>query len=220
MAKYLKFYLYLPLFFLYLFLLFSFYPQLQIVKIIFFLVPVSSVLSIFFLIKDNLKAKWSFLIQFPLLTLNSFLFLFLLNNPFWRYLFLIFFLIISGLFLFYLYRKEYFPRLYGPGSLEKIEGLTEAAIIFSTLVNLEFLNLFYNFNLIFVLAAVFLLFFWLFYYSSGSSNLLWPLIFMEFYLCLSCLPTRVFINSLIFLIFFYIIDFLWLGKQKSLKQRI
>jgi len=244
MVKYLKFHFYLPLFFLYLFLLISFYPTLFIIKTALLLIFISSLATIFFFIRENLKTEWTEIPEFVLFTLNFFLFILFINQLFFRYIFLIIFLVTSGLFLFFLYRKKFSPRLYSPGSLENISDFIQGFIIFTSLVNLNFARLFYNFNIIFILISIFLLFSWLFFYSPRSPdlcrdpdfprplsglrfwsegrglNFLRGLVLTEIYLSLYFLPLKVYFSSLMLLIFYYIIIYPWFGKQKNLELKI
>jgi len=230
MTKYLKFHYFLPIFFLYLFLLISFYPTLFVVKTAFLLIFVSSLITIFFFIRENLKTEWMEIPEFVLFTLSFFLFILFINQPFFRYVFLTFFLVVLGLFLFFLYRKKFFPRLYSPGSLENIKGFIHGLIIFTGLVNLNFARLFYNFDIIFILILIFLLFSWLFSYSlrslsafggsAAGGNFLCGLVLTEIYLSSCFLPLKVYFNSLMLLAFYYIIIYLWFGKQKNLELKI
>jgi len=231
MIKYLKFHFYLPLFFLYLFLLISFHPTLFVIKTAFLLIFVSSLMTIFFFIRENLKTEWMEIPEFVLFTLSFFLFILFINQPFFRYVFLTFFLVVLGLFLFFLYRKKFFPRLYSPGSLENIKRFIHGFIIFTGLVNLNFARLFYNFDIIFILILIFLLFSWLFSYSlrpdlrrdpdfGRGLNFLGGLVLTEIYFSLCFLPLKVYFNSLMLLAFYYIIIYLWFGKQKNLELKI
>ena len=216
MNKYLKFYFYLPLFFLYLFLLVSFYPTIFIIKLVILSIFIFSFASIYFLIKQDFRTDWPMAAEFTLFSLSSFLFLLSVASPFLRYIFLIFFLTILGLFLFFLSRKKFSPRLYKPGSLEKVDDIIQGLIIFTALVNLDFARLFYNFPFILVLGFVFLLFIWIFYYSFHQFDFIFGLISVELYLSLSFFPFQIYLNSLIFLMLYYIINYLWFGKQKKL----
>ena len=193
-----RFYHFLPLALLYFFLLVYFVPFSFLFKISFLGLIVFVFASIFLLAKDNLEQDWIFLVQIPLLSVGFYFFYFLAA----------------------LDKKKNFPRLYETGSLERMERAIEMMVIFIFLSNFDFLVRFYHLSPILIFFAVFLLFTWLFFYRQYFYSFLFSFLFSEIYYALSFLPSVLYLNSLFMVFIYYLINQVWMRRQKKLGYKI
>lgn len=189
---------------------------------IFFLSAVITIfLSVFFtwfLIKQNFKKFWPLIFIPLLLCLSAFLFFFFIQNQFFEYFFIPFFIFLIWFFLETIYRFFYQPRKYLAHSLENISFSLNLVSFFWLHSGLFALNIFLNFPFYYFLPLIFFfsfcfmaLNFWLAKISLKENFLfiIIPTIFLlEISTALLFLPTNFYFNSFVLTVLFFFLNVL------------
>ncbi|MDD4996296.1 MAG: hypothetical protein PHW15_02395 [Patescibacteria group bacterium] len=221
-----KSYFYLPaIFCLILFFIFKF-PSVKAIIIGYDLILVLTIFLVFFLIKKKIKTRWMFLAQSAVFVLSGLGFFLFVADVFWQFVFGLIFILGLGYFFFHIFKLFNQPRICQPDALEKMSFWQNFIIIYWTLsvigATLGVNPL--NWRFFSALPLVFLLFYWLGYYSfylkSGELKLIKidlliiGLVLTEIHLAINFLPLGFYLNALIISSLYGIIINIW-QKIKS-----
>ena len=221
-----KLYIYLPIIFLFL-LLFCFQsPGLIKTIFVYSLIFILSLSSVFFLLKDQLRKQWPFLVEIIVFVLSAEMFFIFLVNEFWQYFFIFIFCLFFGLLFKYIYTYLFQPRLYSRYGMENTGLVLNFMISYWSLSGLSG---FIGWNpfwwpSIASFILVFILFFWLNYYIGWTAqagrvltSLVAGLVLSELYLVVRFLPLGAHFNALVVSILYVIILLLYRNFKNIFK---
>lgn len=224
-----KLYIYLPIIFcLVLFFVFQSTNPISII-IGYSLILILSLVSGIILIKTKIRKHWPILLQIMVFSVSGLAFFLFLSSIFWQIIFVLFFSVALGFFIFHIWQFFYQPRLCQPGALEKMSFWLNFVVIYWFLASLGMiLGLKFLGGLFFLsLILVFGLFFWMAYYLNfikgddfkliKTDSLIITLVLTEIYLVINFLPLGAYLNALSLSILYIIIISLW---QKNPQKKL
>lgn len=222
-----KLYLYLPVIIcLILFFIFQSPAAAKVVVgygCIFFL----TILAVLFAVKWKIRTRWAFLIQNVVFILSALVFFLFLADVFWQIVFVLIFLFGLGFFLFHLFKLFNQPRVCQPDALEKMSVWQSFIIVYWALTGVGAVFGLNPLKWLFFssLPLVFVLFYWLIYYSFflkggefkliKTDLLIISLVLTEIYLFVNFLPLGFYLSALLVSLLYTIIINLWQKIQQK-----